>query len=312
MDEDITLNPENNSDGMLEMQHEEIALAHDADLYAHQRMQMQSAVGVKCPNCGTMNEPGAVYCASCGYAIGKTACPNCGAELDPDADFCESCRRYIRLDICSFCGAQLSVNDAFCPECGSPKGGIVCPVCHTLNDFSFCKQCGTALTEEARVLVAQIHELPEFKELQQLASDLQQLEQSIPYTSERDVLKDQRNIKLRERVLSLLAEDRGIANPVISVPENRRLSKGEYDAKKKERLDKISALLDKMVQAPQPKAAQVRNYAMACRPYGVRLAWECNFKHALHSSPCGCAKPQMGGKWIILGKDVKKVIKDDM
>ena len=312
MDEDITLNPENNSDGMLEMQHEEIALAHDADLYAHQRMQMQSAVGVKCPNCGTMNEPEAVYCASCGYAIGKTACPNCGAELDPDADFCESCRRYIRQDVCSFCGASLSGNDAFCPECGSPRGGIICPVCHTLNDFSFCKQCGTPLTEEARQLMVQIHELPEFKELQQLATDLQQLEQSIPYSSERDILKDQRNIKLRERVLSLLAQDRGVSNPVIPDAENKRLSKEDYDAKKKERLEKIAALLDKMVQVPQPKPAQVRNYAMACRPYGVRLAWECNYKHALHSSPCGCAKPQLGGKWIILGKDVKKVIKDDM
>lgn len=312
MDEDITLNPENNSDGMLEMQHEEIGLTRDAEPYAQQQMQMQSAVGVKCPNCGTMNDPSAAFCASCGYAIGKTACPNCGAELDADADFCESCRRYIRQDVCSFCGAHLSGSDAFCPECGSPRGGIVCPVCHTLNDFSFCKQCGTALTEEARQLMAQIHELPEFKEVQRLATDLQQLEQSIPYTSERDILKDQRKIKLRERVLSLLAEDRGVAHPVIPDAENKRLSKEEYDAKKKERLEKIAVLLDKMVQAPQPKAAQVRNYAMACRPQGVRLAWECNFKHALHSSPCGCAKPQLGGKWIILGKDMKKVIKDDM
>lgn len=312
MDEDITLNPENNSDGMLEMQREEIGLTHDAEPYAQQQLQMQAAVGVECPNCGAMNEPEAVYCASCGYPIGKTACPNCGAELDPDADFCESCRRYIRQDVCSFCGASLSGNDAFCPECGSPRGGIICPVCHTLNDFSFCKQCGTPLTEEARQLMVQIHELPEFKELQQLATDLQQLEQSIPYSSERDILKDQRNIKLRERVLSLLAQDRGVSNPVIPDAENKRLSKEDYDAKKKERLEKIAALLDKMVQVPQPKPAQVRNYAMACRPYGVRLAWECNYKHALHSSPCGCAKPQLGGKWIILGKDVKKVIKDDM
>lgn len=312
MDEDITLNPENSSDGMLEMQHEEISLTRDAEVNAQQQMQMQSAVCVKCPNCGTMNDPGAAFCASCGYAIGKTACPNCGAELDADADFCESCRRYIRQNVCSFCGAHLSGSDAFCPECGSPKGGIVCPVCHTMNDFSFCKQCGTALTEDARQLMVQIHELPEFKELQRLATDLQQLEQSIPYASERDILKDQRNIKLRERVLTLLAEDRGVAHPVIPVADKKRLSKDEYEAKKKERLEQIATLLDKMVQPPQPKPAQVRNYAMACRPYGVRLAWECNFKHALHSSPCGCAKPQLGGKWIILGKDSKKVINDDM
>jgi hypothetical protein len=156
-----------------------------------------------------------------------------------------------------------------------------------------------------------VHEMPEFKELQKLATSLQQLEQSIPYSSERDLLKDQRNIKLRERVLTLLAEDRGIAHPRIPEAENKRLSKEEYNAKKKERLDQIAAILNKMVQVPQPKPAQVRNYAMACRPQGVRLAWECNFKHALHSSPCGCAKPQLGGKWIILGKDVKKEIKDD-
>ena len=57
MDEDITLNPENNSDGMLEMQREEIGLTHDAEPYAQQQMQMQAAVGVECPNCGAMNEP---------------------------------------------------------------------------------------------------------------------------------------------------------------------------------------------------------------------------------------------------------------
>ena len=191
-------------------------------------------------------------------------------------------------------------------------GGIVCPVCHTLNDFAFCKQCGTALTDEARQLMEQVHELPEFKEMQKLALEIQQMEQTIPYTSEYEVLKDQRNIKLRERVLTLLAQDRRVAHPVIQEAENRRMTKEEYNAKKKDRLKMISALLDKMAQKPQPKAAQVRNYAMACRPQGVRLAWECNFKHALHSSPCGCAKPQLGGKWIILGKDIKKEINDDI
>ena len=312
MDEDITLNPENNSGAVQERQHEELSLTRDTETYAQQQMQMQSAVGIKCPHCGTINDSEAAFCASCGNPIGKTACPNCGAELDAGSDFCESCRRYIKHDVCSFCGARLSSSDAFCPECGSPRGGIVCPVCHTLNDFSFCKQCGTPLTDEARELMEQVHEMPEFKELQKLATNLQQLEQSIPYSSERDLLRDQRNVKLRERVLTLLAEDRGIAHPVIPEAEKKRMSKEEYEAEKKARLEQIAAILDKMVQKPQPKPAQVRNYAMACRPQGVRLAWECNFKHALHSSPCGCAKPQMGGKWIILGKDVKKEIKDDM
>ena len=311
MIEDITLNPQNTIDEKQDMQRQRERFSPDDGMVSEQQMQMNAAAGVKCPQCGTVNDPEAAFCASCGHPIGMTSCPNCGADLDPGADFCESCRRYVKHDVCSFCGARLSGSEAFCPECGSPKGGIVCPVCHTLNDFSFCKQCGSPLTDEARDLMQQVHDLPEFKEMQRLAVEIQQLEQSVPYTSERELLKDQRNLKLRERVLTLLAQDRGIANPVIPKLDSKRLSKEEYDARKKERLAQISAILEKMAQKPQPKPAQVRNYAMACRPQGVRLAWECNYKHALHSSPCGCAKPQMGGKWLILGKDVKKEIKDD-
>ena len=294
------------------MQYQEIAVEHSNDLQMEQQMQMHTAQGVRCPYCGTMNEPEAVYCASCGQPIGKTTCPNCGADLDADADFCEVCRHYIRKDVCSFCGAHLTGNEAFCPECGSPRGGIVCPVCHTLNDFAFCKQCGTPLTDEAHQLMERVKQLPEYMEMQQLASELQQLELTIPYSSERELLRDQSNVKLRERVLKLLAEDRGVVNPVIPESEHKRISKQEHEAKRKEKLDKISEILTKMAQVPQPKPAQVRNYAMACRPQGIRLAWECNFKHALHSSPCGCAKPQMGGKWVILGKNTKKEIKDDI
>ena len=312
MIEDITLNPQNPINEEQAMQRQRQRFSPDGDMVSEQQMQMNAAGGVKCPNCGTVNDPEAAFCASCGHPIGRTSCPNCGADLDPGADFCESCRRYVKNDVCSFCGARLSGNEAFCPECGSPKGGIVCPVCHTLNDFSFCKQCGSPLTDEARELMQQVHELPEFKEMQRLAVETQQLEQSVPYTSERELLKDQRNIQLRERVLTLLAQDRGIAEPVIPALDSKRLSKEEYDARKRECLTKIAAILEKMAQKPQPKPAQARNYAMACRPQGIRLAWECNYKHALHSSPCGCAKPQMGGKWVILGNNTKKEIKDDI
>ena len=147
---------------------------------------------------------------------------------------------------------------------------------------------------------------------QKLADGLQEMDLMIPYASEREKLRDEENNKLRERVLTLLAQDRGTPNPIIPESENKRLSKEEYDEKKRQYLDKISALLDKLAQQPQPGPAQVRNYAMACRPQGVRLAWQCNYKHALHSSPCGCAKPQMGGKWVILGNNSRKEIKDDI
>ena len=312
MIDDITQNPERTDRASRQLQREELTRVRTEEPLSQQAMQMKSASGVVCPHCGTVNDPDALFCASCGNAIGMSTCPNCGAAVEPDADFCETCRHYIRTDICSFCGAHLTGYEAFCPECGSPRGGIVCPVCHTLNDFSFCKQCGTPLTDEAHQLMEKIRELPEYKEMQRLATEIQQLEMTIPYNNERDVLRDQKNIKLREKVLRLLAEDRGIANPVIPESQHKRMSKEEYDAKKQERLDKLAAILENMAQAPQPRPAQVRNYAMACKPQGVRLAWECNFKHALHSSPCGCAKPQMGGKWIILGKNTRKEIKDDI
>ena len=311
MIDDITQNPERTDRASQQLQREELIRERMDEPIAQQAMQANIANGVQCPHCGTVNDPDALFCASCGNPIGMTSCPNCGAPVEPDADFCETCRRYIRTDVCSFCGAHLTGQEAFCPECGSPRGGIVCPVCHTLNDFSFCKQCGTPLTDEARQMMEMIREQPEYKEMQLLANEIQQMEMTLPYNSERDILLDQKNIKLRERVLKLLAEDRGIANPVIPEPRNKRMSKEEYNAKKQERLDKLTAILEKMAQTPQPKPAQVRNYAMACKPQGVRLAWECNFKHALHSSPCGCAKPQMGGKWIILGKNTRKEIKDD-
>lgn len=311
MNEDITLHPEISNVNAQELQHDELVMEQNEDVQSAQQMQMNVAAGIQCPHCGTINEPEALFCASCGEPIGKASCPNCGAPIDPDADFCETCRHYIRKDVCSFCGARLTGHEAFCPECGSPRGGIVCPVCNTLNDFSFCKQCGTPLTDEARLMLEQLKQTPEYKEMQMLADEIQRLDMTMPYSSEREKLRDQKNTQLRERVLKLLAEDRGNINPVIP-PSTKRMSKEEYDAKKQERIDRLTEILERMAQRPQPQPAKVRNYAMACKPQGVRLAWECNFKHALHSSPCGCAKPQMGGKWIILGKNTRKEIKDDI
>ena len=248
------------------------------------QQQQQQAAGKACPYCGAINDPEAMFCAQCGQPVNKSACPHCGAEMDPDADYCEVCHHYIRKDICSYCGAHLTGNEAYCPECGSPRGGLVCPTCHTLNDFAFCKKCGTALTDEARMLV---------KELQ------------------RDILREQANNKLRERVLTLLAKDEGIENPVITKPESTRMTKEELEEKKAAKVRMLSAILDKLAVPAGASPAKARNYAMASKPVGVRLAWVCNYKHAMHSSPCGCAKPQMGGKWVVLGKSSNAEIKDD-
>lgn len=275
------------------------------------KQQQRQVAGRACPYCGAMNSPESMFCAQCGQPISKTTCPHCGAEMDPDADFCEVCRHYTRKDVCSYCGARLAPHDVYCPECGSPRGGLVCPTCQTMNDFAFCKKCGTALTEEARQLVKQLELTPDYQQLQEIVRDYAELENTVPYTSEKDVIKEERANKLRERVLMLLAQDDGIENPVIPTVESKRMTREQLDEMKAVKIKMLSSILDKLAVPPMPSPVKARNYAMASKPNGVRLAWVCNWKHAMHSSPCGCAKPHLGGKWVILGKNTKDEIKDD-
>ena len=275
------------------------------------QMQMNKAGGVTCPHCGADNEPEAKYCAVCGELLHPDVCPYCGSDIDPEADFCEVCHHYVRQNICSFCGARFNENDPYCPECGSPRGGIVCPTCHTLNDFAFCKQCGQPLTENAQQVLRELKEKPEYKELMMLAREYNELQMQLPVSSERDIAREKASMQLRERVLQLLAQDKGDANPVIPQPKHKHLTKEQLDADKKRKLEQLTEMLDRLALPPSPSPAIVRNYAMAQKPVGVRLAWMCNYKQALHSSPCGCAKPQMGGKWIILGHNSNQEIKDD-
>ena len=269
------------------------------------------AGGVPCPKCGTINEPDADYCALCGAFLHTGVCPNCGSEIDPDADFCEACHHYIRTDVCSFCGASFSEMDAYCPECGQPRGGIVCPACHTLNDFSFCKQCGRPLTEQAREMLAQVRQMPEYQALVALAQEYDELQMQLPYETEADKERDEELQDLRRRVLTLLAEDVNQVADVKPTPKRKRVTKEELQESKNRKLDQIAELLSRLEIPADTSPARVRNYAMAQKPSGVRLAWVCNYKQALHSSPCGCAKPQMGGKWVILGHNSKQEIKDD-
>lgn len=276
-----------------------------------EQMQQRQAAGKACPYCGAINESEAMFCAQCGQPISKANCPHCGAEIDPDADFCEVCHHYIRKDVCSYCGAHLEGNEAYCPECGSPRGGMVCPTCHTLNDFAFCKKCGTALTKEAKQLVKQLHMNPDYQQLLEIVRDYSSLENALPYNTERDIIRDEENAKLRERVLTLLAKDEGVEFPEIPKVESKRMTREQLEDQKAVKIKMLSTILDKLAVPPTTSPVQARNFAMASKPAGVRLAWVCNYKHAMHSSPCGCAKPHLGGKWVILGRNNSEEIKDD-
>jgi predicted amidophosphoribosyltransferase len=311
MTEDITIKPGSPDFNARPMQREELVRETAPEMRAETQYRQNQAQGVACPSCGTVNDPEAMFCASCDHPLKMATCPNCGSAIDPDADFCEVCHRYIKTDICSFCGTRMAPGEIYCHECGNPRGGIVCPVCKTLNDFSFCKQCGTPLTEEAKALVADVKKLPDYQLLVETASELEELNMQLPYTSERDVVRAQRSQELRERVLMLLAKDKGIAQPRIEKKETKKYSKEELQQKKDEKMKLITEILDRMAVPPLPSPIKARNYAMAQKPAGVRLAWVCNWKQAMHSSPCGCAKPHLGGKWVILGKNTNGEIKDD-
>ena len=237
-----------------------------------------------------------------GLAAVRQVCPNCGNEIDSDADYCEICHHYVRTDVCSFCGSRMAADEMFCHECGNPRGGIVCPVCNTLNDFSFCRQCGTPLTDEAKEMVEKLQQLPDYQLLVQTARELEKLEMEQPYTSEKDIERNRENVRLRERVLTLLAKDKGVPNPVITPAAQRRRSASELRMLKDEKERLLADLLEHIAVPALPSPVKARNYAMAQKPLGVRLAWVCNWKHAMHSSPCGCGKPQLGGKWVIMGK----------
>ena len=306
MSKDNTLQPEQM--GMEpELEREEVQVESTGE----QQMQARYAAGIACPKCGAMNDAEALFCSSCGQSLHQMACPNCGAPVDEDADFCETCHHYIRKGVCSFCGADINEQDGFCPECGLSRGSLTCPACHTVNDFSFCKQGGRPLTEEAKTLQHQLRSLPEYHELMKLASEYNELQMQLPYASEQDKERDEASQRLRERIMRLLAEDGGVENPVIKPSAHRRCSLEELNANKQRKMEQLAALLDRMALPPMAAPVKARNYAMAQKPAGMRLAWMCNYKNALHSSPCGCAKPQMGGKWIVLGHNSNQEIKDD-
>lgn len=245
-------------------------------------------------------------------AMAAGVCPHCGATMDEGADFCESCRHYARPDVCSFCGTQLAPDEAFCHECGNPRKGIACPVCHTVNEFAFCKQCGTPLTVEAQQLLEEVKQSPEYKMLEEKIYQLDALKNVIPIKDEHDRARVEAGEKLRMTVLRLLAEDEGIDPETIEEKPIKQKTKGEVALEKQQILSAISAMLEKMALKPMASPVKARNYAMATKPTGVRMAWVCNYKHAMHSSPCGCAKPQLGGKWVILDKGSISKIKDDL
>jgi len=264
----------------------------------------------KCPKCGAENEPSALFCEQCGARLRESLCPFCGAPIDDGVDFCERCKQYIDKQHCSFCHGLIGEEDSFCPECGAPASGIECPVCHTVGRFGFCEACGTALTDSARQMEQEVwQEMPYQEKITQLAEELEKLWMVRPVSDEAQRQRLDHLKSLRSRVLELLAQEGETVHEDTPHTEEQALSVEDLQQQILNKQEALQSLLDSMAMAPQENPARARNYAMACKPHASRLAWKCNYKHALHTSPLGCACPQHGGKWIVL--DGKTQVTDD-
>jgi inosine/xanthosine triphosphate pyrophosphatase family protein len=178
-----------------------------------------------------------------------------------------------------------------------------------MNEFSFCKQCGTPLTDEAVKQLQLVKQMPEYQEMTKVAEELLELEMQRPTTSPRDEMRVRQADEFRLHVLSLLANDAGMAAPKVDSKPVVHYSREELAATKAEKEERLMELMAKLAAQPQQRQAKARTYALATKPRGMRLAWQCNWKHALHSSPLGCAKPHLGGKWVLMGKGMTQ--KDD-
>lgn len=272
----------------------------------NEQIATQSHEGVECPKCGSVNEPGAVFCENCGHALSQKSCPFCNAPLEAGADVCEVCHRYVLDNVCSFCGSTMASDDQYCPECGMAREGITCPVCHTLNIFSVCVNCGTPLTDSAKLEQKEVRRSAEYMKMKQLAKDLEYLQHQIVPSGEEAKELNRKCEDIRNRVLSLLNDD-GIVPPLSSPMVNVQTEQDLVVAIAQKRLE-LQNLLNGMASKKQVSAAMTRRYMLVRKPPLSRLGWKCNFKSEMHRGPQDCACPQMGGTWVVLdGKEEKEL-----
>lgn len=274
---------------------------------------------VTCPHCGAVNEPGALFCENCGRQLRERRCPMCGALLEDDADYCERCHQYVDAEHCSFCHAMVGPDDQYCPDCGASLAGIECPVCHTVGKFGFCEACGTPLTDSARIALREAWQDEALAErVQNLEQELEQLWMTRPVSNDQQRAKLQAVMALSQRVKELIAQEvrKETSTPVTPI-EVKKEEPAEPEILTEQELQKkinsvqmaLQSVLDEMAIEHQANPAHARNVAMARKPKVSRLAWKCNYKHALHTSPLGCACPHHGGKWVVL--DGKSIVSDN-
>ncbi len=291
-----------------------------------QQYQEHDASSKECPNCGAQNEIHAKFCGECGYQFGAvTTCPKCHSKVDPLGDICEVCGEWLLKDKCKFCYASITESDAYCPECGNPTAGIVCGKCGQLSCFDFCKNCHIPLTEFAEEAIKEAQADPEILEIQKMQEEIlkaeAELEQQADLEAQQE-LEEQKKIEKERMIEQARKLEQHLKNfydkkknevPQHQVPKHSRPAKknlfGSGDggavnaaaeravqlAKKRELQKKLNEQKKKTFSKPQ----EARRFFAATKP-PVVLGWKCNFTDTQHDCPEDCARPELGGIWIII------------
>ena len=122
---------------------------------AGQAVRSAQARMARCPNDGTLAQPGTKFCPQCGTAMVQPAvqlCPKCGADTG-GARFCPQCgaqqeQPAAAPTTCPNCGADVR-GVKFCPSCGAKVEQpaavpSTCPNCGAdVHEARFCPSCGS-------------------------------------------------------------------------------------------------------------------------------------------------------------------------
>ncbi|MEO0166848.1 MAG: zinc ribbon domain-containing protein [candidate division WOR-3 bacterium] len=270
--------------------------------------------GKECPNCHSINDTEAKFCAECGYDFtGGRKCPKCGAKIvAPNADICEVCGEWLLEGKCKFCYADLEEGAAYCAECGNPVGGIVCPKCGKLSCFDFCKFCNTPLTAVAQQMIERIKKFPQ-EEVEKFTSNQ---EARAYYMAQKylvvgvEVKEGKENktnelLKLKEYLEKVEKKTKKKIPPPLFTDEQKQsiLSTGKEAEKEIQRQEEERRRQEeerrRQEEERRRQEEERRRQEEEERKLRGPKGWVCNAFGAFHpGGPCECAAPEFGGHWI--------------
>ncbi len=277
-----------------------------------------------CPKCGADLLPGADLCEKCGTYLNSESCGFCGESLSETDAFCPEC------------GSPTA--GIKCPNCGTHNHSSFCTHCFTpLNDIARF-ELEKARSEPAYQQMLKVSD--EINELQQLINELNTSESqdqpifteptlptpNVPVKTAKQIEREKKNEEFMRMYESMMQNSKidtnttsstsipqiipevvtTITSPVTSgAPETsgikrRKETKTELELLLKQKKQEAQKILDNMCPVDTLNPQMIRNYYMARKPPVSEAVWKCIYSHYYHPNPSHCAKPFLGGKWVVV------------